>query len=371
MATRLFGDEVEPDCVIGETLRRATPLCDVAEAAVHRGAARRRPRRGPQPSDRLRRLRAGSAGQLDRDDLRRDASAMGAWCAPRRARSRARAPTRAAMTRSESGSVLQGSARAGAARDLAELTGARRGRLRPRHRARRCSRARPARRRPAPTRGRSPSGCTSSSAAATRCTPRWSRRPSATSPCMGSSSRPAARTGARSCPSRSAASAARSTTACGAGTPTPTGRPQPAAYAQRRLGQLSDEEDGEPGFLFVNATCEWPDDPGEALAKLPDDWLDDKGLVKKDRKRWVPRLLCVLPDGTESDVRPGVSLHAGAVPLLPAVRRRVRVHAALGLRQALVAGDRGAQHRDHAAQPGHRAQPAGGRRPEARPPASS
>ena len=79
------------------------------------------------------------------------------------------------------------------------------------------------------------------------------------------------------------------------------GHRQPAAYSQRRLGRLTDEEDAEPGFLFVDETCGWPDDPGEAAARLPDDWLDDKGLVRKDRRQWVPRRVEVRADGTEGD----------------------------------------------------------------------
>ena len=119
-------------------------------------------------------------------------------------------------------------------------------------------------------------------------------------------------------------------------------------------------------------TCDWPDDPGEALGQAARRLARRaRACVKKDRKQWVPRLRRVLPDGTRGRGRPGVPLHAGAVPLLPALRHLVRVHAAVRLRQAGVARDRGAQHRDHAPQPRHRAQPAGGRRPRRRARASS
>jgi superfamily II DNA/RNA helicase/very-short-patch-repair endonuclease len=90
------------------------------------------------------------------------------------------------------------------------------------------------------------------------------------------------------------------------------GTAQPARYSQRRLGQLNDEEDGVPGFLFADESCPWPDDAAEVIARLPEDWLDDKGLVRKDRKECVPRALTVLPDGSEGDG--GLSCHFMPAP---------------------------------------------------------
>ena len=141
--------------------------------------------------------------------------------------------------------MLQGSARAGAARDLAELTGLDEVACAARHPARRCSQALPAHRWPAPLPGRSPSGCTSSSVAATRCMPRWSRG-RALPHGVGQQFVPGGKdrrallplSFCRECGQEYYSVWRRDTDADGA--------PRPAAYSQRRLGQLSMKSPASP-----------------------------------------------------------------------------------------------------------------------------
>jgi len=79
-----------------------------------------------------------------------------------------------------------------------------------------------------------------------------------------------------------------------------------AAYSQRRLTQLTDEEDAEPGFLFLSETSDWPDDPEQTLDHVPTTgWM--RRAFRKDRRDWVPRLVRVEPDGSEG--RGGVDCH--------------------------------------------------------------
>ena len=310
VATRLFGDEVEPECVIGETLRRATPLCDVAEAACIEGlraAVRNADRSLPTDYDTF--VQDPLAGWIETTFGVTEREGRLVRATPRAvtsARSNA-----GDVDGSESGSSLQGSARAGAARDLAELTG-----LDEVACARAIQRVLLAGAACAPRAG------TNARPFAFRLHQFISRGDTVYATLEPPAERHITVYGQQFAPGgkdRRALLPISFCRECGQEyysvwrrDTDADGRAQPAAYSQRRLGQLSDEEDGEPGFLFINATCEWPDDPGEALAKLPDDWLDDKGLARKDRKRWVPRLLCVLPDGTESDV--GLECHYMPAP---------------------------------------------------------
>mgnify|MGYP000172314037 CR=1 FL=1 len=72
-------------------------------------------------------------------------------------------------------------------------------------------------------------------------------------------------------------------------------------YVPRDLGDQSGEEDSESGFLYLNPEAPWPEDPGEVLARLPEDWLDmrsDGSLkVKSHLKRRLPALVTVNPAG--------------------------------------------------------------------------
>lgn len=70
----------------------------------------------------------------------------------------------------------------------------------------------------------------------------------------------------------------------------------------RDLRDLRGEEGDLAGFLY-SATGEdaWPVDTEKVLRRLPPDWLDADGKLKAGRRDQLPRAIRVAPDGTESD----------------------------------------------------------------------
>ncbi|MEV5704496.1 DEAD/DEAH box helicase [Actinoallomurus sp. NPDC052274] len=67
------------------------------------------------------------------------------------------------------------------------------------------------------------------------------------------------------------------------------------------------DEDGEAGYLYISEGAPWPDSLAQVLAeqRLPDSWLTvDSGgnpEVLSSRRKYVPQVLNVLPDGTILD----------------------------------------------------------------------
>jgi ATP-dependent helicase YprA (DUF1998 family) len=288
VATRLFGDEVAPDCVIGETLRRATPLRDAAD---------------PGYVAELRRCVTAADRSLPEDYDLFVADPLASWIETtfgvaeqegRLVRARPRAVTSAM---SPDGSR---SPRRGAAQDLAELTG-----LDEPQCARAVQRMLLAGAACAPKPG------TNTRPFAFRLHQFISRGDAVYATLEPLGERHVTVYGQQFAPGRDDRRVLLPVSFCREcgqefytvwrGTTDAEGRPVDAAYSQRRLGRLSDEDDAEPGFLFISETCDWPDDPVDAAAKLPDDWLDDGGVVRKDRRKWVPRRVTVLPDGREDE----------------------------------------------------------------------
>jgi ATP-dependent helicase YprA (DUF1998 family)/very-short-patch-repair endonuclease len=301
VASRLFGDVVAPDCVIGETLRRATPVRAIDD---------------PSFVGDLRTCVSQPERELPADYESFVQDSLSSWIETtfgisehegRLVRARPRSVTSSAADADQAG----GSARRGAARDLAELTGV-------------------------------------VEADCTRAIERMLLAGAACEPKPGSNTRPFAfrlhqfisrgdtvystleppgdrhvtvygQQYAPGSEDRRILLPVSFCRECGQEYYTvwrrqaeAGGPPRPTQYSQRRLGRLTDEEDSEPGYLFLDETCPWPEDAAEILARLPEDWLDDKGLVRKDRKKWVPRAVAVLPDGSESEV--GLSCHFVPAP---------------------------------------------------------
>ena len=64
---------------------------------------------------------------------------------------------------------------------------------------------------------------------------------------------------------------------------------------------LSDHKPGGglvAGFLFVSDTDPWPDDAAEQLERLPRDWFDHNGKLLKSRQKALPLRFSVRPDGS-------------------------------------------------------------------------
>ena len=72
-------------------------------------------------------------------------------------------------------------------------------------------------------------------------------------------------------------------------------------YVSRDLGDQSGEPDEESGFLYLNPDFPWPDDLDEVLARLPEDWLDQRPdgtfKVKGHLRRRLPVRVPIDPSG--------------------------------------------------------------------------
>ena len=73
-------------------------------------------------------------------------------------------------------------------------------------------------------------------------------------------------------------------------------------FVSRDFGELkSDRGDAVPGYLFISNTNPWPDDSEQVLDRLPDDMLeatDERIQKKKNQDKYLPVNLQVTPEGT-------------------------------------------------------------------------
>jgi hypothetical protein len=53
-----------------------------------------------------------------------------------------------------------------------------------------------------------------------------------------------------------------------------------------------------PGFVYASSAVPWPDDEDARNARVPEDWLDERGRLRSDRKGWLPQPVGVHPDGS-------------------------------------------------------------------------
>ena len=70
-----------------------------------------------------------------------------------------------------------------------------------------------------------------------------------------------------------------------------------ARITPRDLGDTNDD-DAWPGFLYLNDHLPWPDDTDEVYERLPQDWFDSYGRLRSHRRGDVPRRVEVYPDGS-------------------------------------------------------------------------
>lgn len=74
-------------------------------------------------------------------------------------------------------------------------------------------------------------------------------------------------------------------------------------YRPRELADLGREPGQEAGFLYA-ASTPWPDDSDEVLERLPEDWTEERNGVRRlrrERQPDLPRPVHVGPDGIEHD----------------------------------------------------------------------
>jgi hypothetical protein len=75
-------------------------------------------------------------------------------------------------------------------------------------------------------------------------------------------------------------------------------------FARRELSDQRAQNGNEPGFLYLSTDMSWPSDEGEALRRLPDDWLEPGGdRLRRDYRDYRPQPVrldlqgAVVPEG--------------------------------------------------------------------------
>lgn len=69
----------------------------------------------------------------------------------------------------------------------------------------------------------------------------------------------------------------------------------------RDLRETSPEDDSQSGFLYCSTTHPWPDDREEWPGRLSDDWLDADGRIVPSRRRQLPQAIRVTSEGKLED----------------------------------------------------------------------
>lgn len=67
--------------------------------------------------------------------------------------------------------------------------------------------------------------------------------------------------------------------------------------------QADDDEEGEAGYLYVSTQNPWPSDPLDVMARLPDDWLEERDgttVVRGIRRDYLPQELRISGAGVET-----------------------------------------------------------------------
>jgi len=73
-------------------------------------------------------------------------------------------------------------------------------------------------------------------------------------------------------------------------------------FLPRDLSQMVEDDDGEPGFLYINTRDSWPADAQVELDRLPDGWLEVRNgrrKVRDVRRKYVPREVFVSAEGVQ------------------------------------------------------------------------
>jgi len=72
-------------------------------------------------------------------------------------------------------------------------------------------------------------------------------------------------------------------------------------FISRDLNERIFESDQEAGFLYVNDADKWSDNIAENAEKVPDEWKDLNGKMLYNRKEYLPKPVYLNPDGYQSN----------------------------------------------------------------------
>lgn len=68
-------------------------------------------------------------------------------------------------------------------------------------------------------------------------------------------------------------------------------------FAPRELNERVFDEEQEAGFLYVNDVDKWSDNASENADKVPEEWKDQDGKIMYNRREYLPKPVLVTPDG--------------------------------------------------------------------------
>lgn len=68
-------------------------------------------------------------------------------------------------------------------------------------------------------------------------------------------------------------------------------------FAPRELNERVFDEEQEAGFLYVNDADKWSDNAAENADKVPEEWKDQDGKIMYNRREFLPKPVLVTPDG--------------------------------------------------------------------------
>ena len=66
----------------------------------------------------------------------------------------------------------------------------------------------------------------------------------------------------------------------------------------RELSDQLDDEYSTPGFVYISEKNPWPKNAAQKTKKVPPDWLDENGNIRKERMNWMPQSLSLNTDGS-------------------------------------------------------------------------
>ena len=78
----------------------------------------------------------------------------------------------------------------------------------------------------------------------------------------------------------------------------------PKTFKPREFNEHRTDQGGEPGYLYISSSKPWPEVDDEILERLPDEWLEDTGngfVVRRNRRKDLPQTIRVDAVGQEGD----------------------------------------------------------------------
>lgn len=86
-------------------------------------------------------------------------------------------------------------------------------------------------------------------------------------------------------------------------------------YEPRELSDRISDENSEAGYIYINSDDPWPQNYDEVISRLPDDWIEEHNgniKIRPDRKKWLPKSIRLGKNGKESEL--GINCHFISAP---------------------------------------------------------